>query len=88
MAAGLALLVSDRPDWRTMLVDPGFALSCDPAEIGSIRTALGWLIDHPEARAEMGARGRAKIAGHWNYDRAFCRVIASVAGPVYRMAPA
>ncbi|MGE3781984.1 MAG: glycosyltransferase, partial [Alphaproteobacteria bacterium] len=43
MAAGLALLVSDRPDWRTMLVDSGFALSCDPADIGSIRTALGWL---------------------------------------------
>ncbi len=78
MAAGLALLVSDLPDWRAMLVDPGYALPCDPADPASIKAALGWLIDHPEARGEMGARGRAKIVADWNYDTAFRRVIGLI----------
>ena len=55
MAAGLALLVSDLPDWRAMFVVPGYALACDPADLASIKAALGWLIDHPEARAETWA---------------------------------
>ncbi len=80
MAAGLALLVSDLPDWRAMFVVPGYALPCDPADLASIKAALGWLIDHPEARRDMGARGRAKIAADWNYDTAFRRVIESLTG--------
>ena len=80
MAAGLALLVSDLPDWRAMFVHPGYALPCDPADPASIKTALGWLIDHIEARREMGARGRARIAADWNYDSAFRRVIEAVVG--------
>ena len=78
MAAGLALLVSDLPDWRAMFVAPGYALACDPADPASLKAALGWLIDHPSARGDMGARGRAKIAADWNYDTAFRRVIASL----------
>jgi glycosyltransferase involved in cell wall biosynthesis len=77
MAAGLALLVSDLPDWRSMLVAPGYARSCDPADPASIKAALSWFIDHPEARRAMGMRGRARIAADWNYDTAFPAVIAS-----------
>ena len=78
MAAGLALLVSDLPDWRAMFVAPGYALACDPADPASLKAALGWLIDHPSARGDMGVRGRAKIATEWNYDTAFRRAIASL----------
>ncbi|HEX2150576.1 MAG TPA: glycosyltransferase [Stellaceae bacterium] len=78
MAAGLALLVSDLPDWRLMFVAPGYALPCNPADPASVTAALGWFIDHPEARRDMGARGRARIATDWNYDTAFRRVIGSV----------
>ena len=78
MAAGLALLVSDLPDWRRMFVAPGYARSCKPFDPASIKAALGWFLDHPEARREMGARGRARIAADWNYDTAFRRVIDAV----------
>jgi glycosyltransferase involved in cell wall biosynthesis len=78
MAAGLALLVSDLPDWRAIFVAPGYARSCDPADLASMTAALGWFIDHPEARREMGTRGRARIASEWNYDTAFRAVIRSV----------
>jgi glycosyltransferase involved in cell wall biosynthesis len=71
MAAGLALLVSDRPDWRDMFVAPGFARACDPSDPASIAAALAWFLDHPAERRAMGASGRAKIAAEWNYDTAF-----------------
>jgi glycosyltransferase involved in cell wall biosynthesis len=78
MAASLALLVSDLPDWRAMFVAPGYARPCKPADLVSVKEALGWFIDHPEARRDMGARGRARIATDWNYDTAFRRMIGSV----------
>lgn len=78
MAAGLALLVSDLSDWRSLYVAPGYALSCNPIDLASVRVALGWFIDHPEARKDMGARGRTRIAIEWNYDTAFRRAIGSV----------
>jgi len=78
MAAGLALLVSDLPDWRAMFVAPGYAVACNSTDLASITAALGWFIDHPSARVDMAARARAKIATDWNYDIAFRRVIASL----------
>jgi glycosyltransferase involved in cell wall biosynthesis len=75
MAAGLALLVSDLPDWKTMFVDPGFGLACDPTDANSLSAALSWFIDHPEGRRAMAARARTKIETEWNYDRVFAPVL-------------
>jgi glycosyltransferase involved in cell wall biosynthesis len=78
MAAGLALLVSDRPDWRDMFVGPGYARACDPTDPASIAAALAWFLDHPAERRAMGASGRAKIAAEWNYDSAFEPVMSAL----------
>jgi Glycosyl transferases group 1 len=78
MAAGLALLVSDRADWHHMFVAPGFARACDPADPGSIVAALDWFLHHPAERLGMAARGRARIETDWNYDTAFAPVINSL----------
>jgi glycosyltransferase involved in cell wall biosynthesis len=79
MAAGLALLVSDRPDWRDMFVAPGYGRACDPTDPASIASALTWFIDHPAERRAMAARGRARIAAEWNYDSAFAPVMSALA---------
>jgi glycosyltransferase involved in cell wall biosynthesis len=76
MAAGLALLVSDLPDWRNMFVAPGFARACDPSDPASIAAAFAWFIDHPAERRAMGASGRARIEAAWNYDSAFAPVMS------------
>jgi glycosyltransferase involved in cell wall biosynthesis len=76
MAAGLALLVSDYPDWRDMFVTPGYARACDPTDPASIAAALAWFVDHPAERRAMGSRGRARIEAEWNYDSAFARVMS------------
>src|SRR5262249_51131919 len=79
IAAGLALLVSDRPDWRKMFVKPGYARACVPTDPESIAAALGWFLDHPAERRAMGASGRAKIEVEWNYDSAFAPVMSALA---------
>ena len=78
MAVGLALLVSDLPDWKTMFVEPGFGLACNPADINSLSAALGWFIDHPERRLAMAARARNKIEAEWNYETQFRAVLQSL----------
>ena len=79
MAAGLALLVSDLPDWRDMFVRPGYARPCDPADPNSVAAALRWFLDHPHERRAMAARARARIEAEWNYETAFAPVLAALA---------
>jgi glycosyltransferase involved in cell wall biosynthesis len=76
MAAGLALVVSDLPDWQAMFVKPGHAVPCDPGSANSVEGALRFLIENPNGRAMMAARARAKIEREWNYEAVFGPVIA------------
>jgi glycosyltransferase involved in cell wall biosynthesis len=78
MAAGLALLVSDLPEWKTMFVDSGFGLACDPTEVGSISAALTWFLDHPTERRTMTDAARRKIEIDWNYDTLFRPVLTTL----------
>ncbi|MDW8228166.1 MAG: glycosyltransferase [Anaerolineales bacterium] len=74
LACGLALLVSDLPDWREMYVAPGYGLACNPDDPESIAAALRWFLEHPVERREMGERGRQRIVQEWNYERQFAPV--------------
>jgi glycosyltransferase involved in cell wall biosynthesis len=75
MAAGLALLVSELPDWTRIFVEPGFARAADPTNTDSITAALEWFVNHPNQRQAMAARARTKIEADWNYDTAFAPII-------------
>jgi glycosyltransferase involved in cell wall biosynthesis len=78
MAAGLALLVSDLPDWTRIFVEPGFGLACNPADAVSLSAALGWFIEHPEGRRAMATGARKKIEAEWNYETQFRGVLESL----------
>jgi glycosyltransferase involved in cell wall biosynthesis len=78
MAAGLALLVSDLPDWTRTFVEPGFAVACNPTDTDSLSAVFGWFIDHPEERRAMAVRARNKIEAEWNYDTQFRAVLESL----------
>jgi glycosyltransferase involved in cell wall biosynthesis len=71
MANGLALIVSDLPDWRTAFVVSGFGIACNPDDPISVANALEWLADHTAETRAMGERGRQQIASQWNYERQF-----------------
>lgn len=80
MAAGLATLVSDLPDWHEVFVARGLARACDPSSVDSIVAALSWFRDNPSLRHAMAARGREKIQSDWNYDTAFAPLIRTFQG--------
>jgi glycosyltransferase involved in cell wall biosynthesis len=71
MACGLALLVSDLPEWTSTFVEPGFGRACDPGSVDSLVEAIRWFDDHRDARREMGEKGRRRILETWNYDVGF-----------------
>jgi glycosyltransferase involved in cell wall biosynthesis len=75
MAGGLALLVTDLPDWRATYVDQGFGLCCHPDSADSIAAALKWFWDNRAAREAMALRGRQRILAEWNYERTFAPVL-------------
>jgi glycosyltransferase involved in cell wall biosynthesis len=75
LARGLALLVSDLPDWRELYVDPGYGLACNPEDPSSIAAALSWFLEHPAETVAMGERGRQRIASEWNYETQFSPVL-------------
>jgi glycosyltransferase involved in cell wall biosynthesis len=75
MAAGLALLVPNLPDWMEF-VESGFGRACDPADARSISTQLDWFAEHPQECRAMGETGRRKIEQEWNYERAFQPVLS------------
>lgn len=75
LSCGLALLVSDLPDWHQMYVEPGYGLVCDSDDPGSIASALRWFLDYPVEMRKMGERGQRKIAAEWNYEMQFSPVI-------------
>lgn len=71
LACGLALLVPDLPDWRSMYVERGYGLACDPKDPDSIAEALRWFWEHKEEMRLMGERGRRQIIEKWNYENLF-----------------
>src|SRR6185295_11545986 len=74
LTCGLPMLVSDRPEWRTMFVDPGYARSCDPEDAESIADALHWYLRHPDRAQAMGEDGRQRVLSEWNYEAQFAPV--------------
>lgn len=78
MAAGLALLVSDLPEWEDMFVAEGFGRACDPISVDSIYAQLAWFVDHPADRQRMGASGRRKIETEWNYQACFGPILEGI----------
>jgi glycosyltransferase involved in cell wall biosynthesis len=75
LACGLALLVSARPDWKAMFVQPGYARDCDPFDADSIAAQLHCFLLHQDVIREMGERGRQRILKEWNYESQFAQVL-------------
>ena len=75
LSCGLALLVTDLPDWRNAYVKPGYGLACNPENADSIAAALRWFLEHPTQMREMGELGRQRIVNEWNYEQQFRPVI-------------
>ena len=80
MACGLAVLVSDLPEWQSMCVEPGYGLACNPNDPASIAAALRWFVAHPEETRVMGERARQRILSDWNYETQFAAALRLING--------
>jgi SAM-dependent methyltransferase len=89
LAGGLALLVSDLPDWRDLFVVPGYGFACDPEDEHSIVAKLRWYLDHAAETRAMGNRGAHRIMAEWNYEHMFFRLscMLNATRPSVRVSP-
>jgi len=92
LARGLALVVSDLPQWKRLYLpgelrnyekscwisDTGYGIAINPVSRKSITAGLEWMLSNREKLWEMGERGRQKIQEDWNYERAFDRIRATI----------
>lgn len=75
LLSGLALLVSDLPDWREAFVDMGYGIACDPEDPDKIARTFRWFKEHREETRRMGEKGRNRILDEWNYETQFSTVV-------------
>ncbi len=68
MAAGVPVIASDFPLWRSIVDEAACGLCVDPEDPGAIAEAIAYIMNHPEAAAQMGANGveAAKTVYNWH----------------------
>jgi glycosyltransferase involved in cell wall biosynthesis len=81
LASGLALVVSDLPDWRALFVERGLGRACIPEDPKSLAETLAWYLAHPAEMRAMGERGRRRVRDEWHYERAFEPVLRRLRVP-------
>ena len=76
MSAGLPVIASDFPLWRSIVDDAGCGLLVDPQDPRAIAEAIDWMLEHPEEAEEMGHRGRKAVESRYNWEAESKKLIA------------
>jgi glycosyltransferase involved in cell wall biosynthesis len=82
-ACGLPVVASDLPPMRPFFRNSPAGILFEPGSASALAESIAWLLDHPDAAAEMGRRGRAVVTQRFNNSgevrklREFCARIAA-----------
>lgn len=76
MSAGIPVIASDFPLWRSLIEDAGSGLLVDPDNPEAIAEAISWILNNPAEAAEMGARGFEAVQERLNWDAESSELIA------------
>jgi glycosyltransferase involved in cell wall biosynthesis len=68
MAAGVPLIASDFPLWRSIIEDAECGLLVDPLNPSEIASAIRWVVNHPDEAQAMGLRGRQAALTKYNWN--------------------
>lgn len=81
MAAGIPVVASDFPLWRSIVEDAGCGLLVNPLNVNEIAAAIEYLIRNPREAEAMGRRGRKAAEERFNWtneERALLTFYASL----------
>ena len=68
MCAGIPIVCSDFPVWRSLIEETGAGLCVDPLELERVIDVIQYLIDHPDEVRDMGRNGRQAVAERYNWN--------------------
>jgi glycosyltransferase involved in cell wall biosynthesis len=91
MAAGIPVIASDFPLWRSIVMDAGCGLMVNPNDPGAIARAIKYLLTHDDEAAAMGQRGRLAVEERYNWtreERTFLKFYRSLLDPAADALPA
>jgi glycosyltransferase involved in cell wall biosynthesis len=80
LAAGLPVLVSDRPGLRAFVEKYECGLTADESSPESIAAAVNALLGDPDLARRLGAAGARAFAEELNYEHQFAPVLEAVRG--------
>ena len=78
MAAGLPILASDFPVWKSLIERQNVGICVNPTSPEAIQDAVRWLVANPEKARAMGERGRAAVLSTFNWDHEAARLVGLV----------
>jgi glycosyltransferase involved in cell wall biosynthesis len=68
MAAGVPVIASDFPFWRTIVDDNRAGLSVDPTDARAVASAIRWVLEHPDEAEAMGRNGRTAVERRYSWE--------------------
>jgi len=76
MAAGLPVIASDFPLWRSIVDPAGCGILVDPLDVKAIAGAATQLLRDPKEAEEMGQRGRAAVEARYSWSSEASKLLA------------
>lgn len=76
MSAGIPVIGSNFPLWKTIIESNQCGVCVDPADPVEIAAAIDHLFTHQSEAREMGARGRIAVLEKYNWDSEGAKLIA------------
>jgi glycosyltransferase involved in cell wall biosynthesis len=80
MAAGIPVIASDIPLWRTIVDASGCGVCVDPRDPAAIAAAIDQFVLYPELARAMGANGRRAVLERYNWPAEADKLVRFYAG--------